>query len=1272
MTGFASIGTQTLWNNVVQDQRFSPKELNDMKAHLRSENPQISDAEMRQQLTDLLTWSNNLPGPEQAAQILDRLEQGETVQVGSFAAHTSNPSELSFDVSGAQITDANGVTTAASDDLTGSIASASLSVPLDTAKARELLKQVEPMIREGFTRQISAEAAEAVIRNLEVRQVERDGRTEYQVSVNPAVRDQLSWADSAALKAGEIGAWTSLTDGPQVRISTTDAGQLAISAAGLIGSSLNSDEMRTVQPTRPRQSTRQEATGRTQLEAAIETQARAMGLDVDVVRQADGSHVLNPKSLTLSGEQLRQYPQLAHLGAGQVTLTPEQFSVKLGPNGLDIQIRDIALRGGSDAAAQPVAANPTGETPTQLSVDRAQGSVTLSDRGAVEGLSLSELSGRLEGDVTVSNEVLEVVQQKVQTALADLDKKLTEYGLNREQLSKLVGQVPSDVLSRLMTSANAGEVAQTAQRFGLDGQTLNSAVRFLREQPVQQMIEDLNTLSKRLAVDTHLEGGVDFKLSDLKLSSSDQGFLGQLGALSLTSQVQATAPDGTQTDLRAEASVQDARVEQTPDGVTTAAGPTEVSVSAQSVPGDNPVAPQIDAFTTALASGGGEYRARTDTRGREDYLEDGASPAEGIRARKGLPVASAHAEMAKATSAQWAAILDKSKAEQEAFFAQHGIANNPPEQRGNYLVQYLNRYVVERPRTESAEATLGFQRAEVGPGGVSVDAARAEARVSASDGAERTDLTGGLSIDSIRGQNGELRAEGIATDAQAVVTETGGQTTQVTAELGAQALTASAPAPATVRPVAPQIAAFQQTLAAGGGDYRVASGPRKDYLVDEPPQQIRSKNGVQVATALSELSKASPEAWSAALDGDAAARTAFYSAHGIQPALGDYLTQYLRQKVVDRSETPQGGIQAEGVTANATLHAEQAGHDPVDASIAGAFDRIHAGPGAIQAEDGQLSGALTAGNTAVRVGTAPGTDVRTDADGIDATAQVNWEVRTGTQAARVDLAGSTEVRIEDGQLAGTRTEAADAGGSVRTGTQTLLRVLEQSNPDLARFFKEKGILGDSRVKFDVTNTGAIETNAQGQLTNYQLRASTGSLQTSLGNAQASMYLDDNGSITGDVLIANPSRQLTQMVQDSLNQAIQNIQPPPDARVTGVTINNGKVEVQVQGRQVVKFAMDLDVTTTRDGNIRLDIKSTDLTNGFLNALSNGLGIDLERRSARTLQEALAEKFTVQPNGDYGMTLNTQELIRSMFGDQAQGVRITPSLTAGGLNLRYNVN
>ncbi len=1306
--GAQSPAFQTQWQQAIADRQLSTQDVEQLTETLQTENPGLSVDTVQQYLKDLASHS---------AEPL----------VLSFV-----PETVDFNVQGATLTDQNGITAGARDDLKGHIESAKINVPLGEGGDDILLNGIKQQLVQGMLDSLPpgedadmlANIQRTLLEHVEVTPRVQDGQTVYDIGLNPAFREQLDIPETVALWMGETWVEGNL-NGPLATVSTPD-GQLNIAlkgpaadlmrdpatrvpdfgpapampaqeptqadaqttqavqaqvqqaletveghgytashhgdpvgglpkvaramnellelynqgaleglpsemkaqaerwaletAAARTGKALQgwvgmndsenkallqqlqspafralpqaqqnrimaqaqstAEMLHGMGPERLSDSQRQllatvspalapwEETGKTQFEGLVQdglNTLRDQGLDLDVEVLRDGdSYRLNPRSLTLQGESLQkllaQTPGLADqvdVSQGALTLSPEHFNVQMGPEGLSVELQNIALEGGSDLQGPETAAEPD-TAGTTLTVDQASGQVQLDAEGDLKGLSLQNLSGRLSGDIALDDEMVQALQAGVKTALENMDQQLADYGLSRAQLSELLTQLPANALGDLMQSTQQGDLARLAERLGVDGSTLNQAVQFLREQPVQQVLNDLSQLAEGLDARTQVQGDVAFSLQDLAVNAGDGEWLATLGQLQLDTQnLQAVASDGQRTDLDASLSSENLSATVAEDGSVTeaAAGQTTLDASATRTHEAPPAAAQIADFQETLRQGGDRYRVGdNDPEGRAGYLSD-----DRLREKKGLTVDSALSLLEKAPAEAWANAVAGGPEARQAFLTEQGIA----PKTGDYLLRYLETYVLNTDSTQSLSANASLESLQTDAAGTEIVNPELNANLSASADGHDSQVQATLEAEAIRTEAGSLSAEQLKAHAEATVTESNGSHTQAQAEASIAHLEASA----------------------------------------------------------------------------------------------------------------AEGLQADTVQGEATVASDSANAPAVDARVEGLFDQITAKDNGLTTEGASVQVEGQADQTHVAV-SSEDLALSSDAEGLDANGQLHWEVRTGGSGGHIEGQGTVTVDIEDNTLQGTRTEAGQASGTVHTDRETLLGVVAQNSPALAKFFKEHGILGQKNVKIDVKNTGAVVTGANGSLEQYQVRATTSNINTPYGKASASMYIDDNGSITGDVLLNQPTAALPGLLKSQIQDALLKAEVPPEkVALVDVRLENGKFVVSLEAMKLADIGLDIQL----DGDqVHVNVNQADLKNQLFNSLKNAFGLDgwFKGKARDTLlQELSGEKMNLNPTsqGNYGLTLQTRDLMQNILGDAAQGVRLRPTFDSqGNLNIRYNIN
>ncbi|MBF2052760.1 MAG: hypothetical protein IGS03_04755 [Candidatus Sericytochromatia bacterium] len=1064
-------------------------------------------------------------------------------------------------------------------------------------------------------------------------------------------------------------------------------------------------------------------TGHTNAEGMLQQGLEALrqqGMDVSARLEStpgpDGSqrYELRPESLTLEGEALQRlmnsHPELAQLGDlsnGRLTLSPEHFSVRFGSDGIELELRNLAISGGTDltAAADPA----SGEAdPTTVTLDGAGGRAILDDTThALRDLSLEELSGRLSGDITLDQDVVAAIQTRVNTLLSDMDTYLSQYGLGREQLQQLLSQLPSDGLQRLASSASDNEVNRLARNLGMDSEQIGRLVDLLQEQPVRQLIGELQGLTQRLGTDAQISGELGFNLQNLNLSDSDSGWLASLGQLSLNLDATARSEAGD-TALNGALRAEDLRLAG--DGSSGAVGPVSGSLTAETVSAEpalaDPAPPepteneQVAAFIETLAAGGGDYREpasganrRTEGHLRDEHISEG-----GLRRGSGLHVDTARAELAKAPASQWVEMLTAGEAERAAFFEAHDI------RYGDYLLNYLQQRVLS-PQSPPASEAADRQRVSVSgdlasasfdPAGLNFGEARAEASLNAERDGTQTDVT-------LRAAAGETQIApeasaigGIRVSGEGRFEDAEGRVTTLDSEASVAEVSAR-PEAAGPEPSA-EVAAFIDTLAAGGGDYREpASGANRrteGHLRDEHISEggLRRGSGLHVDTARAELAKAPASQWADMRAAGEAEREAFFAAHNIEPAYGRYLLNYLDRHVIGQSGA-EGGVSLRDLKTSGQAVVSDAG-DSATMEGSSRIGAVQLGPDGATAEDLSLNASLAADATRVSAEISAA-EARADATGLDLQAEARLALETTGEGARTEVrSGSTHITVADSQITGTVTPRHELDGHVSLETEAFLDLLAQQNQGMADFFREHGVLGRTdSLGIDLTNTGDIRTGANGEVEAYQLRASTSGLETAYGRAAVSLYADDDGSITGNIEISPNGRvaqDMRQQMQSAMREAAQELLDGSNllnrrenrrnaellrqaADSLQVELSNGRFAVSLQGQQYVNFNLDLSIVPN-GSSIDLTIDQTELQNRFLNGVANAFGMDLNRRAAEAIRAGLdGAGLRPTPQGDYALSIQTDVLMGEILGPDSRNVRIAPRFTKNGnLDIQYWIN
>jgi hypothetical protein len=815
-TGRAMLG-------MMMDRQFTAAEFRDLKQVYQQENPQATDAQFETFVEENLR--NNMDSAASAQEAVQRLKQGSAEPVrlsfpdfDSFMPPKAAP--ITVKAEGAVLQDRDGIGTRSSNDVQGTVKRAevtlspqvltgvvdqigsALDVPAGTLKPHfvpgENGQPGRYEIREGDTvlGQVSPDA-EGRLRVSMSRLPENHAWKNAAITAADAVGDAATWT---AGKAGEtfdaaselIGvdpkvARETLSNGLSDAASWTSgkAGELFDGAASLLGYDPKearaevgklvdgaSEEVgewgrwAASQATGFDQATidRLSSEGRFHQEVAP-----GVGVDFDVRYEGLDEKGINfsiaPAEITAQGKDLAP-GTLAD--ESSVTLRPASSHAQFGPDGsLIVTAENAHITGSSKADSPQAVARPSG--PDTVTIDQGTLEVRADEKGTQ--VDVRDAKGHVEAQTTLTDERIQQVKTAVDEALTQLDDKLKTYGLDRTKLEGMLNQIPSDMLQSLLQSTKQGEVAQTAKNLGIDPDQLNQFVSFLKEQPAQALIRDLQGLTQSLAQDSAIQGRVDFDLKQLSLSPGDQGLLTRLQGLNLSAAATVATPDGTQTEITATGQLDRARLD---DAAITAEG--------AQVKGNATVTPPKQGDPEALSA----FRASLPQQNPTQLLTpQGITPG-----KSGLSYRTVQGIMAKVSDQEWQQLAQGDRETLKKVGQQKNIPPNYLE----YMVKYLrDNNMVSSSTSTQVEANLSADRFRLAEGQLNISGADASAKVSATtDGrvtssaevrAQAATVTADESV-------GSMTATGVDVDTTARVQQRDGETT-TRVDLNADTVTAN-------------------------------------------------------------------------------------------------------------------------------------------------------------------------------------------------------------------------------------------------------------------------------------------------------------------------------------------------------------------------------------------------------------------------------------------------------------------------------------------------
>ncbi len=751
---------QSRWSTLAADNKMTRRELDTLTQELVAANPDVDQNTIQESVSAFIKQAKQ----GEASETLEFVEDG-----------------IEFAIKDTSITDINGVQTAGKGDLRGHIGEIRARIPFQEKELNQLLDSIKPALVQA-TRDA-------------VREEVNEWTTPAPPEATDGMLDKLGDAFARGAKSfyGDYGdQWVERLarfTAEQSEIRLTKKGDQGVIEIGLKAGTVEKlpkplrmflgSETRKAMVTEPLLQFKSNAEGHIEIIQAeslkgllpgadtVQDYLKDMGITSEV-REEKGTYTLVPTALHLTSEHIQNIPGLSeiateHIKQGELHLSAHQFKIHIGPSGIEIALTDATLKGSSDAGAAAAVENDRAATAT---IEQASGSISED----LSSLSLHELTGKLTGRVKLDQEVVQAIQTRVNEALETLNSTLKQYGLSREQLSEIVEKVPTESLENLLSSTHTGDIATLADRFGVSGKSLSSALNFLREQPLQQMIGDLQKMSERLAMDTEIQGEVHLGLKHLSLQLKDAN-LSTLARVQLKAQGRAVSPAGHATQLQADVQSHDVKS----DGERLETGETTARLRAEAEPDMATPDRQIAKFMLDLKLKGDTFRQSRDG---DVYLKDEGP--QRLRKQKGLRAESALKELEKATGQEWAQLTQKSLEARQDFFAEKGI------QYGDYLHRYIQHRVLTAAPTEKIEAEASLHSARLERGNSELQQVQASATLHRQEGQSQTQARVEASVQRVAAQDGQGIAEQPQIQADVDIKETSGERTRAHAKAKAQ------------------------------------------------------------------------------------------------------------------------------------------------------------------------------------------------------------------------------------------------------------------------------------------------------------------------------------------------------------------------------------------------------------------------------------------------------------------------------------------------------
>jgi hypothetical protein len=1213
----------------IADKRLTRQEVQTLQQAYHKENPQATEAQFEKWMADSLTGKT---GSQDALATLQQLKSGKSDSVLLFFEDNApeppkgKAAPVQVRVEGLQLTDKNGFEQRSLDDLTGSI------------------KKVDVTLSHDFVQQIAQGVVDALpfgkhkaevtyvagkdggsghhqirVGGFHIADLRSDkGRLflEYGSQPQPGmvaprldqtpdlITQSLSqawnWVGEQANNAFDATVASVGQDPKAVRQSISDTVDGAVdwsrdkAAEGVAWAvGMKPEDMRKIFEN-----------GKLQVDAGSGIQS-----DIDLDWDSEQNRVyINPGNLSLNGKDLAGAGSI--LEGSRVTLTPEKPQLEILPDGrVRISSENAGLSGGtgpeSPAADTPDMAKlrPTDAPPDRLTLNSAEAEIR-SD-GQRTSLEVTEAEGTLQAAGVLTDERIQVLKKQIDDALAAVDKKLAEYGIDRASLAKIFSQVPSDLLKSLLSSTNQGELAKTAANLGIDPTQLGQFVAFLQEQPVQGLLGDLQKLTGTLASNTQLQGNLSFKLDRLNLESSSQGLLLQLQGLDLKALISSKTPSGTQAETSVSAQLTSGALsssDNTPPQLKT--GQAKMALEATISEAQPPFETRLQAFVQDL-------NGRSNPKA---YLTPkGITPG-----RSGLTIQTVKDLLGKLTPAEWQRVASGDDKSVQSLAAEKNL-------QPNYLL-YMRKYFQDQgmnaPEQSKVTATAGLQAFSHSASETGIEKPEASLRVTTSANGQVTSEAGA----SLSATEVKLNPKEAAIQAAAKLMGFRIEMAQKPAKelLTPQGLSAGKTGLSyeTVRGIMAKVTdAEWRALAKMEPPARSEFAQRKgiqpnylDYLRD-----YFQKNGMLPAAAVASHVQ---------LEADAKVRR----------SEGTTSSQ-VSAEATRVSASPEM-IAAQGIEAQGKL--DTPGADVAvklsQGTLGASAERIMAsgqlGPATVTTENGKFT---------VNQGQIWG--AATPDAGLAVDAKADWSLDTRGEKARTQLNGNTHLAIGEGELQGS--ETTQLGGTSRIKSDELMR-LAKNHPDLQAFLKLLGTqfrLNNESVTVALKDSSLI-TGDKGKV-NYDLQLGVQKVETSLGPMDVQVRAANQG-VSGNVTFS-PNQMAVAWINGLVSEALK--------KPTQTTLNQGRIEVKFDHSVVSDIVIGARITGDQ---VEIKVDQAKLF-GFLD-------LDFIRGSARDTVLEQLQKMRISRasgKGETTVTLPVQALMAQALGPEAAG-RTTLKPTLGSDN------
>jgi hypothetical protein len=1098
----------SLQYTVIADRQVSPDEISRLRQQFQTDRPTASVQDFDVYLKTLFKGDSDHTSAE-----LDALMH--TAQSGAVVnLDLDLDMDFSFEVSGAELLDRDGVYQRSKDDLHGNIETLTGRVDIFGDRLNEHLRS-----------QLH-ELADAALLPEDASWFDQAKRMGAGFLIEGSSLDIAEARTPEGKEAIAITIQTPLKD-TQVLMHANDLGQIIIATAFDEASDdfINRQLAKQINPRL------QDALG------AMQAELLKLGIQTEIASE-HGQYTLTPQAMTLSAEQFQQLTGRAlpaSYAQGEISLTPEDIDLSIQDGQLQFSIKNIAIKGSSDKQGREVTSAGQNEPqgvyePTALILETARLNGALDAEGKLRDTVVSDVKGSVKAATHLSPQTLQTIKDHI-SALADgIDEQLKAYGLNREQLTAMIGQLPNDLLQQLLSSNNKSDIASAARTLGIEGQQLESALSFLKEQPYRQLVGDLSQLSNMIEENTQIHGHVDFQLASLTLADGDSDFLALLSGLTLQAQVDSTTPEGVHTSGTLAARAERVTLSETETRLDQTNLRTDLSIRAVAVGETTTPSEQLNTFRAALTAAVPNTFVKQDT-----YLKDEGS--DRLRRGKGLNTTDLTPLLAKLDNDTLLGLLGRSPAALMAEAKTLGL-NGKESFYLTYLVSYLDKYVTPNTPTAPSQARQNIQseidleQATFAPKSTQINGLQGTARLDSTDsqGRSSSELTVQATVDRLQTQGEQVFI--------------------------------------SHRERAQQMTQFKQHLKAL---------PAQALLPDEGPAKLRLGIGIRAGTAdrlLNTFSVAELVAFNGLSDGE-------IEEEGRQQGLSQedarllrytlrYIDQYVSEpavalKVSTRVEgdgkapdtvaraattfselrASEAGIAAEGLRVNADLDANATLH------VEGDTQHVEATRQRLALEGGRVTD-LEAKNGATEI-TAHAADISGVAEQgqLSGEATVDWRIANQTSTTQADLRGTTALALRLNELYQANTH--NIQGEIKISTPDFLAIARSAGMGdfVDTLLKDKTLLNPSMyiqvepdTRFDYTQQGTAQ---------YKVKARLPGLDTKYGPASLAFETQSNGTMTVRTQL-DPTRGLEYAIRDAVAAESQ--------AESHTTIRNGHIDVGV--------------------------------------------------------------------------------------------------------------